>query len=84
MAEAGKDCGGDLIVNERTQTNVCKAQRSPSVENVRLMMSVGKRRGKEAERSGRRHHLVELGLVIAAGMEKSSHDAGRRFDLGQP
>jgi hypothetical protein len=24
MAEAGKDCGGDLIVNERTQTNVCK------------------------------------------------------------
>jgi hypothetical protein len=60
MAEAGKDCGGDWIVKERTQTNVCKAQRSPSVENVRLMMSVGKeRREGEPGRSGKSHHLID-------------------------
>jgi hypothetical protein len=49
-----------LIVKERTQTNVCKAQRSPSVESVRLMMSVGKE-GKETEAviSGKSHHLID-------------------------
>jgi hypothetical protein len=29
MAEACKDCGCDLIVKERTQTNVCTARWSP-------------------------------------------------------
>ena len=67
MAEAGKDCGGDLIVNERTQTNVCKAQRSPSVENVRLMMSVGKRRRKGSRRIGETPSLGRIGPSHSGG-----------------
>jgi hypothetical protein len=44
MAEAGKDCGEDLNVNERTQTNVCTALRSPLRRGRRLMiMSVEER-----------------------------------------
>ena len=76
MAEAGKDCGGDWIVKERTQTNVCKAQRSPSVENVRLMMSVEKE-GKERESRKIREKpsLDRFGLVIAASVWEASHDA---------
>jgi hypothetical protein len=50
MAEAGKDCGVDLIVNERTQTNVCKAQRV-TVNREREVDDVGRRekKGKKPE-----------------------------------
>lgn len=67
MAEAGKDCGGDLIVNERTQTNVCKAQRSPSVENVRLMMSVGRRRREGVRKVGETPSLSRIGPSHSGG-----------------
>lgn len=49
-----------MLVKERTQTNVCKAQRSPTVESVRLTMSGGKeRKGTEAGISGKSHHLID-------------------------
>jgi hypothetical protein len=48
MAEADKECGDDLIVNERTQTNVCTAQRSPSIEkNVSDDIRGGERRKED-------------------------------------
>ena len=54
MAEAGKDCGGDLIVKERTQTNVCKAQRV-TVSREREVDDVGERekKGKKPEDQGK-------------------------------
>jgi hypothetical protein len=55
MAEAGKDCGGvDLIVNERTQTNVCTAK--VAVEEGAVMSVVEVREGRE-ERERKSHHL---------------------------
>jgi hypothetical protein len=50
MAEAGKDCGDDLIVNEGTQTNVCKAQRI-TVSKEREVDDVGGR--EERKDAGR-------------------------------
>jgi hypothetical protein len=51
--EAGKDCGEDLNVNERTQTNVCTALRSPLRRGRRLMiMSMEEREEERQERKG--------------------------------
>ena len=71
MAEAGKDCGEDLNVNERTQTNVCTAQRSPLRRERRLMiMSVeereeGRKEGKGGERGVEKPSIGGYGLVRA-------------------
>jgi len=50
MAEAGKDCGEDLNVNERTQTNVCTALRSPLKRGRRLMIMSVEEREKERKK----------------------------------
>lgn len=52
MAEAGKDCGDDLTVNERTQTNVCKARRV-TVSKEREVDDVG-----EEEKKGKRNRKI--------------------------
>lgn len=62
-----KDCGDDLIVNEGTQTNVCKAQRV-TVSREREVDDVGGKRRKEGSRKIVREKpfLDGLGLVQAA------------------
>ena len=62
-----KDCGDDLIVNEGTQTNVCKAQRV-TVSREREVDDVGGKRRKEGSRKIVREKpfLEGLGLVQAA------------------
>ena len=65
MAEAGKDCGVDSNVNERTQTNVCKEQQTPSIGNVRLMMSVeGEKKGRRRVNKREKPSLEEIGLSL--------------------
>jgi len=54
MVEAGKDCDEDLNVNERTQTNVCTALRSPLRRGRRWMMSVEEREEERKEGKKRR------------------------------
>jgi hypothetical protein len=66
MAEAGKDCGDDLIVNERTQTNVCKAQKV-TVSREREVDDVGEeeKKGKRSPRIREKPSLDGWGLVRA-------------------
>lgn len=85
-----KDCGDDLIVNEGTQTKVCKAQRV-TVSREREVDDVGGKRRKEGCRRIVREKpfLDGLGLGLGLGLVqagpaiwKTPHDDGRRYVPG--